>query len=199
MKFVALGGVLLLVLAVAVAGTGDVAFAGGPTPTPATTAGPTSVPTPFPSLSTSIVVRFVKDEHVVTVLASGPSVYADGVVCLAPVPGAPRVLNSVTGLSWPLPPLPGRPVECTKGPPTTLRLEYGEDLSTEFVWMGQNMTVDIEVPPGICFWVLPTPAGLPGTGTAPGDGSPPDGLARALLGAVALAAAPLALYFYRRS
>jgi hypothetical protein len=67
---------------------------------------------------------------------------------------------------------PPQPFECTKGPPTVVRFEFGSQyglLVAEFGWTGTNVTVEIQVPASTAT-ATSTPAQLPGTGSGPTGG-----------------------------
>ncbi len=158
----------------------------GPTESPSPT--PIASPTPFSGSPSTITIRFLSNGQPVTVsiLAFSPVVTADGVRCLVP---ATEFVGSQYSIVWPLPAGGSQPADCTKGPPTTLRIEFGT-LFTEFVWMGRDVAVDIEVPAASA---TPAPTSLPQTGADPGEGISPDVSRVALLVAFALLAFLLSL------
>ena len=133
-----------------------------------------------PTPTSTITIRFVRDGQPVTVLLAAPlrRLTAEGVPC--PIAITPAgVKSSGFSVDWPLLPAGGEPLECSKGPPTTLRFEFltvtvSGVLSAEFVWTGSAVIFDIEVPSEIPI-ITPTPTPpppeeLPPTGTAPEKG-----------------------------
>ncbi len=117
-----------------------------------------------------ITFRFVRDGEPVEVTVSTvvSRLYADGVECPAPHPGSVVTPGERVEL-WPRTD-PGVPLECSKGPPTTLGFEFvffagsGNFIPTpivEFAWAGGDMTVDLEVPPGLDLAATPTPTPYP--------------------------------------
>ena len=173
-----------------------------PTPTPI----PTEVPTPTQVPTSTITIRFVREGQPVTIGLSAPlhQLTADGVGCHIPIPA---VVGPSSGYSinWPLLPVPGQPLPCTKGPPTTLRFEFlGEFglLFAEFVWKGGDMTVDIEVPGAALPTPTPTIAAqeLPKTGVPSADPrSHASWAAIGLIAAGVLLLLPAGASLYRRS
>ena len=109
----------------------------GPTPTP--DASPT--PTPYAGPTSTITVRFVRGGQPVSLsfLSFPGGVFADGARCPYITTEAFNVSQFVT--RWPL---TDGPPECQKGPPTTLRFEFGL-LAIEFLWTGTDVLMDIEV------------------------------------------------------
>ena len=95
------------------------------------------------------------------------NVEADGVACVISI-GVPRLISGTT-FSWPLPPEPGQPAQCSKAPPTMLRVAFGP-LSAQRVWTGADLSVDILVPGAATASATPGLGLLPGTGGRPGDG-----------------------------
>jgi hypothetical protein len=143
-----------------------------PTPTASQTASPTGSPpaspspTPYAGPNSTITIRFVRGGQPVTVsvLQFSPRITADGIQC--PV-AATEFSGSQYSIPWPLILIPEFPIECRKGPPTTLKFEFGS-LAAEFVWTGASLTVDIEVPPSAATPSPSPPAvGLPVTGGRP--------------------------------
>ena len=174
----------------------------GPVPLPFID--PPPVPTPSPTLipQSTITIRFVRNgEPLEVTLSSPPSPpSADGVTCPHLQPAVVVVRSQHVEL-WPL--TDGeQPVECRKGPPTTLRFEYlahtpdlGETvwLTAEVEWTGTDLVTDIEVPaeyvvtPTPTSSPSPTPAQLPDVGGAPNRDSSnrwPVALGLALVGAI---------------
>jgi hypothetical protein len=155
--------VLGATLLAATVGLGQLASAQTPSPTagPTDTPGPTASPspTPYPAGSSTITIRFVSNGQPVDLFFltwPGPF-FADGVPCLFP-----RIEGGGTQFSikWPLQAGGGQPVECSKGPPTSLTFEFG-NLVSEFEWLGGDVTVDLEVPAQTA---TATPVELPDTG-----------------------------------
>jgi hypothetical protein len=146
------------------------------TASPAPSASPS--PTPFAGPTSTITIRFVRGGQPVTIGLGSPisSIFADGVLCKLPLFPAVAIESSGYSTVWPLGPEPSRtppdqPIECAKGPPTIVRFEFSSQfglLVTELVWLGANVTVDIEVPP-LAATPSPSPpaVGLPRTGGRP--------------------------------
>jgi len=112
-------------------------------------------PTPTTANST-ITVHFVQNGSpvIVSFLSFPKRIAADGKECLYPVR---EFTGSEFSLAWPLPSQSGQPEECTKGPPTTVSLEF-DGVSAEIVWEGNSPNIDVNVP------ASSTPAQLPATG-----------------------------------
>ena len=135
----------------------------------------TATPSPTPYPQSTIRIRFISDGQPVLVWLSEPlgGIHADGVLCDIPITAEVVLVDGFTGV-WPLG--GGLPTECTKGPPTTLRYEFHAStaLVAEFVWTGQSVTLDLEVPEDVA--VTPTPAPFNATNTPaelpPGGGRP---------------------------
>jgi hypothetical protein len=164
MRFGWVAGVGALVLIASLA-LGRLATAQTPTPTSGPTGTPSPAPspspTPYPVGSSTITIRFVTDGKPLEIATSAPLVLADGVFC--PFPVIEPELRFSYALVWPaFAPNPGIPNGCTKGPPTSLRFEFGA-LFTELVWTGTDVTVDIEVP-AATQTATATPGELPDTG-----------------------------------
>ena len=145
-------------------------------------------PTPTERQTSTITIRFVRDgEPVEVFFFSYPAgISADGVACQFPIPDGGVVGNQAHtefSLPWPFLPIEGQPKECTKGPPTTIRIEF-DGLFAEVLWTGDDVTVDLEVPGDA---TTPTPAPtsvvekLPGTGFASHETSGAPWLSLALL------------------
>lgn len=152
-----------------------------PTASPPVSASPTPsastpTPTPYAGPKSTITVRFVSDGQPVTIVFGPPSaIYADGVRChIIFVAVAVSESQSQFVIEWPLDTSSVQPIECSKGPPTTLRFEFpgGESglLSTQFVWTGSDVTTDIAVPPGLVPTATPAVKALPSMGGPPGGG-----------------------------
>lgn len=163
---------LLFVAGVALAAS-SLSTASSQTPTATPTPSPTTAPTPSPTASplypqSQITVRFVNsDGQSVTINTTLTNVQADGVECVIQI-GVPRLISGTT-FAWPLPPEPGQPAECSKAPPTTLRVAFGP-LSVQAVWTGVDVTVDLLVPGAATASATPNVGGLPGTGGSPRSG-----------------------------
>jgi hypothetical protein len=143
----------------------------GPTDTPA----PTVSPSPTPATQSTITIRFVQAGQPVVIRGNLTSIIADGVQCQFPIPGAAIDIGPIVTFTWPLNNGLPQPFECTKGPPTTLRFEFGSQygfLATELIWSGNDVSVDIVVPAQTT--AIPSPTGgpaaqLPSTGDASSD------------------------------
>ena len=164
---------LLAAVAAGALGFAAAAHAGGPTPTPTPTPSPTATPTPSPTATpvptSTITIRFVRNGEPVAVYPLQLDViFADEVACVGGRLDADSRGVGVFSISWPL---DSGELECTKGPPTTLRFEFlageGQSIDAEFLWTGGDITVDVEVPP----LATPTPTAtveeLPATGGPP--------------------------------
>jgi len=172
-----------------------------PTATPTPSPTPTPTPTPSPVPTSTITIRFVRDGEPVTIDVLFTRIFADGVQCL--FPDTERWKVSVLSRTWPLPPWSSQPPECSKGPPTILRFEFG-GLFIEFLWTGGDVTMDIEVPPEVPVFATPTPTPappeeLPITGGTPGEGPGEAGWVFLLIAGTALGVLSLTLIrFHRR-
>ncbi len=169
---------------------GLVSLTSAQTPTPTSTAppSPSAAPTstPYGGPTSTITIRFVRGGQPVTVsfLSFPKLISADGVPC-----PYPRIESQASEFSliWPILTLSGQPVQCQKGPPTNLRFEF-DGLSTEFVWIGSDVVIDIEVPSGQATptqapagpTATPAPVELPAGGASPAGG-PSVTLAAAML------------------
>ena len=171
--------VLLVAVAAGALGFAAAAYAGGPTPTPSPTATPTPSPTATPVPTSTITIRFVRHGEPVIIAIAFPvdDVFADGIRCNIPGPLAVYIAEvSEYSTSWPLLlEQTGAAQECTQGPPTVLRFEIGSvdfgTLVAEFVWTGEDIVVDIEVPPSATPTPTTTVEELPPTGgSGPGRG-----------------------------
>jgi hypothetical protein len=173
-----------------------------PTPTPTLTLTPTAsptptataTPTPFAGPTSTITIRFVSGGQPAQIWLNQPlhRLLADGVNC---TPTVPAIVALSTGYSikWPLLGLPATAIECRKGPPTTLRFEFRSldtILSTEFVWRGSDIAVDLEVPG--------PPTELPITGGALGGGSGEADWVLLLIAGAVLGVLSLALMRFHR-
>ena len=155
-------------------------------------------PTSTERQTSRITIRFVSNGEPVTFSSLNfPSrVSADGVTCLLPIiegGGTEYALN------WPFLPIEGQPEECTKGPPTTIRVEFN-DLFAEILWTGVDVTVDLEVP-GAAATPTPSSPALPETGTSQSDGGsniPVVVVSAFAVSAVVLLAATALLYFDKK-
>jgi hypothetical protein len=128
---------------------------------PTATAAPSVTATPR-IYTSRLTVHFVRDgEPVVIAFARYPRrTTANGVECKF-LFGPLEFTASEYSLLWPLPDVLGtQPAECQKGPPTIVRLE-ADELSGEFAWTGSDMSVNVEVPPGIGFGPSPNPSATP--------------------------------------
>jgi hypothetical protein len=97
-------------------------------------------------------------------------ILADGAQCQVAIPGAPVDIGPTVIFTWPLSGF-AQPPECTKGPPTALRFEFGSQfgfLIAETVWSGSEISVDILV--SSLDTLSPTPT--PGTSQLPPTGGP---------------------------
>jgi hypothetical protein len=150
-----------------------------PTPTSTPTATPTAsqTPTPTPTATavptSTITIRFVRNGEPVSFVGNLGHVLADGVSCQVAVTDAPIEIRPVIKVPWPLGDGDEQPPECMKGPPTTVRFEFGGEfgsLAGEVVWTGSDVTLDIEVPPLVATPTA-TAGDLPPTGAAPGERS----------------------------
>jgi hypothetical protein len=167
------------------------ASASGETPTPEPT--PTASPTPYPQ--STITVRFVHDGEPVVARYSTARQIADGVPCFGTA-----ALGGEGGeflIQWPLAPSPDQPLECSKGPPTSIRFEFeyggGLHFSAEILWDGGNKTVEVEVPAEAIYQVpspsvspSPSPVGLPRSGASTSQTRFPGELIPGILGLVFL-------------
>ncbi len=181
-----------------------------PTPSPTLASTPTPSPSPSPYPQSTITIRFVRDGQPVsvTLAQSIGAISADGVQCGVRVLGV-VVESSGYRTAWPLLAEPGQPSQCTKGPPTTLRFRFlgyrpqfndTFDLSTELVWVGRDVTVDIEVPGAATPSATPSPVrALPIAGGAPESGNPGFtlGVIAVVLGTL-LVLVPVAAWPYRK-
>ncbi len=120
---------------------------GSPIATPAPSASP--APTQFPQ--SLITVRFVRDGQPVTITLAQPisSVSADGAACSV---GTLPVVVESPGYSilWPLAQNAGQPPKCAQGPPTVVEFEFLTQvgrLRTFVIWTGQDVAVDLNIPP----------------------------------------------------
>jgi len=166
---------LLVAVAAGALGFAAAAYAGGPTPTPSPTATPTPSPTATPVPTSTITIRFVRDGEPVVISFGDPFIFADGANCIDVVQADASGVQegSAFSVAWPLTGADDPP-ECKKGPPTTLRFDFGTEfgsLIAEFVWNGGDIMEDVEVPQ----LATPTPTAtveeLPATGGAgPGRG-----------------------------
>jgi len=142
--------------------------------TSAQTPTPSAAPTDTPSLSPSptqylpkstITIRFVSGGQPATISVGVPKTYADGVFCDFPTTGQPAEPRSQVSYPWPPNPSPNFAPECTKGPPTHLRFDFGSFVA-DVSWTGSDITIDVEVPApsqtAIPAPVLPKTGGLPG-------------------------------------
>ena len=156
-------------------------------------AGLTAVSAQEATPTSTITLRFVRDGQPVTIFSiAGHKILADGITCLFPT--ADEELSEFL-TNWPAVAEPSQPLECSKGPPTTLRFEFG-GLFAEFLWTGDDVTVDVEVPADTAV----PPVGLPITGGPPGDGTPTrNWVVVALVAGLSLLAMPAAAFLYRRS
>jgi hypothetical protein len=149
----------------------QLASAQTPTPTVPPTDTPSPAPTPTPYLPKStITIRFVTGGEPTTAVVGTPKIYADGVLCNFPTTGQPAESRSEVAFPWPPNPSPNFAPECTKGPPTQLRLDFGS-FAADLNWAGSDVTADVEVPASTPS-TTPIPV-LPKTGGPPDDrGSP---------------------------
>ncbi|MCH8050898.1 MAG: hypothetical protein IIC86_02655 [Chloroflexi bacterium] len=166
-----------------------------PTPTPSTAA-VTASPTPYPQ--SLITVKFVRDGEPATVFfGSFPrAVFADGVACFI---DSTEGEGSEFSIVWPRKPGPVQPPSCTKGPPTTVRIDFGASFLVDVLWEGEDITVDAEIPSNFSTIApLTSPTPTPTANALPDTGGPPvdeRGGAGLLLGALALLLATAAAFF----
>ncbi|HEY5640720.1 MAG TPA: hypothetical protein VIW01_11790 [Dehalococcoidia bacterium] len=200
-------GVLLplFVLVLATLGAAGVSTASADTPTPSASPTPTASASPTPYPQSLITVRFVRDgEPLSLFFGSFPNaVLADGVECFIVTTDGE---GSEFSMAWPRKPRSVQPPSCSKGPPTTVRIDFGGSFVVDVLWEGEDITLDAEVPsnfPTIAPLPSPTPTGtanaLPDTGGQPEGASRQSEIALAMIGAIAAAAAAAAAAAVRRS
>lgn len=140
-----------------------------PTPSPTPTVSPTA--TPYPK--STITIRFVDDSEPVEVFLWTPvhRIFADGESCNIPISQIAGYFPGYTTV-WPLAE-PGFLAEpCTKPPPTSITVEFnaqGTILSTDLLWLGEDLTIEFDVSPFVAESPSPTasPSILPPTGGRP--------------------------------
>ena len=131
-------GLVAALAAIASRGDTSPAVAGGETPTP------------YPAESSTITIRFVENGQPIFATFFKPlaDLKGDGVTCFFSVPST-VVTASEFSLGWPLNPDPLQVPECSKGPPTRVFFAFDGEwgrVSTEVEWVGDDVTVDLEIP-----------------------------------------------------
>jgi hypothetical protein len=142
---------------------------------------PSAMPsvTPYPDTS-HIEVRFVLNGEPVEVFLLAPidELLADGEPCGIRIPAIANFYQGYT-TAWPAT-LGGAAQACFKGPPTLVEFRFRTPtrvFSTTDSWNGEDVTLDLEVPPELVTTATPssspgsptaTPHALPSAGGSPG-------------------------------
>jgi hypothetical protein len=130
-----------------------------------------SPPSPYPQ--STVTVRFVQNGMPVVIqsLSFPKGISADGVPCLTLVQ---EFDGSQFVFQWPAVPSDAQPSKCEKGPPTTIGVQFSGSFGITFLWSGQNVLIDAEVPVADPELKVITPGGptitpvaLPPTGGQP--------------------------------